>query len=95
MPRKKIDVAKRLQQKGFTLKVSKDHKYFFVYNSDGTKTIVNTKISHSSNNEIHDGLLNSMMKQIRLKKPEFDRYMDCTLSKEMYLDILKNKGLYH
>ena len=95
MPRKKNDVSLRLQQKGFTLDDKRDHKYFFLYNTEGKKTVVNTKISHGSGNEIDDGLLRLMMKQIRLSKNEFDRYMDCTLSKEMYLDILREKNLYY
>lgn len=95
MPRKKTEVSKVLIKKGFTLDDSRDHKYFYLYNSDGTKTTVYTKISHGSGNEIHDGLLGEMMRQIHLKKQEFNEYLDCTLSKDKYLDILKEKGLYH
>ena len=97
MPRKKRDVSKRHQQKGFTLDETRtrDHKCFYLYNSDGTRTIVWTKISHGSNKDIHDGLLGEMMKQIHLNKKQFNEYMDCTLRKEKYLEILKQLGLYH
>lgn len=95
MPRKKTDVSRILQKKGFTLDETRDHKCFYLYNSDGTRTTVWTKISHGSSNEIHDGLLGEMMRQIHLKKPQFNEYMDCTLSKEKYLDILKENELYH
>lgn len=93
MTRKKIDVARILQNKGFTL-VEKDHKYFYLYNTDGTRSTVYTKISHGSDKEISNGLLGQMRRQIQLNKDDFNRYMDCTLSKEMYLSYLKSIGKY-
>ena len=95
MPRKKNDVIKVLKKKGFTLDDSRDHKYFYLYNSDGTRSTVYTKISRGSNNEINDGLLGEMMRQIHLDKNSFNKYMDCTLSKEDYLVYLKSINRYH
>lgn len=95
MPRKKNKVSEVLLRKGFTLDSKRDHKYFFLYNTDGTKTTVYTKISHGSDNEISDGLLGQMRRQIRLDRDNFENYLNCTFSKEQYLDYLKSIGEYH
>ena len=95
MPRKKADVSRILRKKGFILDDTRDHDYYYLYNSDGTKTTINTKISHGSDNDIHDGLLGAMRRQIHLEKKQFNEYMDCTLSKDEYLTYLSSIGLYH
>ena len=95
MPRPTAKVSKVLLNKGFTLDEKRDHNCFYLLNTDGTKSVVWTKISHGSKKDIHDGLLGQMMREMRLKKPQFNEYMDCTLTKEMYLEILKKEGLYH
>lgn len=94
MPRSKKDVIRCLLKKGFTEEPKRDHIYFTVHGSDGRKTIVYTKVSHGSGKDISDGLLSAMRKQMRLEKREFEEYMNCSLSKEDYLRILKEKGLY-
>ena len=95
MPREKTKVSSVLVKKGFSLDDKRDHRYFYLYDSDGKRTTVYTKISRGSGKEISDGLLGEMMRQIHLGKKEFNKYMDCTLSKEMYLDHLKQIGKYH
>lgn len=90
MPRSKKDVKKVLLKKGYSL-FDGDHEYFFVVRN-GKKTAVNTKISRGSQKDIHDGLLNAMMQQMRLGKKDFNRYFDCTMSKEEYIQyLLDNK----
>lgn len=91
MPRATRDVEKALSKKGFTLVADKDHNYYYVY-KNGKKTSVNTKVSHGYHKDISDGLLNQMRKQIRLPKHEFEEYMNCTFSKEQYLEFLENNG---
>lgn len=86
MPRSKKNVKKVLLKKGFSLSPG-DHEYFFVYRN-GQKTAVNTKISRGSQKDIPDGLLKTMMKQIRLEKNDFERYFNCTMSKEEYIQYL-------
>lgn len=88
MPRATKDVERALSSKGFTLEKKSDHNYYFIY-KNGKKTIVNTKVSHGSHKDIDNGLLNKMMKQIKLPKKLFDDYMDCTFSKEQYLKYLE------
>lgn len=86
MPRTKKYVKKILLKKGFEL-CPGDHDYFFVYRN-GKKTAVNTKISRGSSKDISDGLLNAMMKQIRLEKNDFERYLNCTMSGDEYIQYL-------
>lgn len=91
MPRSTKEVEKALLKKGFTLVNNKDHNYYFIY-KDGKKTSVNTKVSHGSHKDISDGLLNQMRKQVRLPKQEFEEYLNCTFSKEQYLEFLEKNG---
>lgn len=87
MPRAKKDVKKVLLKKGFTLLPGRDHEYFYVYRN-GKKTAVNTKISRGSKKDIPEGLLKTMMNQIRLEKNDFERYFNCTMSHEEYIEYL-------
>ncbi len=90
MPRTKKDVKRILLKKGFS-EVPGDHEYFYIYRN-GKKTAINTKISRGSQKDIPDGLLKTMMKQIRLEKDDFERYMNCTMSCEEYIKyLLDNK----
>jgi len=91
MPRAKKDVEKALSKKGFTLEKKRDHNYYFVH-KNGKKTIINTKVSHGSNKDIDDGLLNQMRKQMKLPEKEFEEYMNCTYSKDHYLEFLEAHG---
>lgn len=93
MPRNTKDVEKALLKKGFTLKKEKDHNYYFLY-FNGVKTRINTKVSHGSHKDIDDGLLGKMRRQMKLPKKEFDEYMNCTFSKEDYLNyLIKNNEI--
>lgn len=87
MPRSKADVERALQRKGFTLEKKRDHNYYFLY-VNGKKTTINTKVSHGSHKDIDDGLLNKMMRQMRLPKKEFNEYMNCTFSEDDYMEYL-------
>ena len=86
MPRAKKDVKRVLLKKGFSL-ASGDHEYFFIYRN-GQKTAINTKISRGSQKDIPNGLLKTMMKQIRLEKDDFERYLNCTMSGDEYIQYL-------
>ena len=87
MPRATKDVRRVLLKKGFSLEPGGDHEYFYVYR-DGKKTAVNTKISRGSKKDIPDGLLKTMMRQIRLERNDFERYFNCTMSGEEYIKYL-------
>lgn len=87
MPLEKKKVKKILQKKGFSLVSDKDHDYFYVIRN-GKKTAVYTRISHGSGKDIHNGLLNTMMHQMRLDKKRFDKYFECTFSGDEYINYL-------
>jgi predicted RNA binding protein YcfA (HicA-like mRNA interferase family) len=94
MPRKKAQVEASLKNKGFEQKDG-DHHFFVYVTTEGKKTTVRTKTSHTPKmKDIPDNLLAQMAKQCQLSKNDFSRLVDCPLSRESYEDILKNKGIF-
>lgn len=89
MPRTAKDVSSALERKGFERRESKD-AYFHLW-VDGKKTPIFTKMSQGER-EIHDGLLGAMARQVRLRKAQFDDLIECPLSKEDYVGILREEG---
>ncbi|HRP61922.1 MAG TPA: hypothetical protein PK400_01365 [Phycisphaerales bacterium] len=89
MPKPAKDVAFGLQAKGFECREG-DHKFFHFLN-DGKKTIIFTKISHGEK-EIHDGLLATMARQVRLTKKQFNDLVDCPLDLDEYKELLRKSG---
>ena len=89
MPRKARDVSAGLLGKGFRLREG-DHKFFHRH-VEGKKTVVFTKISQGER-EIADGLLGQMAKQVRLSKRDFLGLVDCPLSEEQYVAMLRELG---
>jgi len=88
--RKRKDIEKSLTKKGFVLTES-DHRYYsFIV--DG-KEVAKTKVSHGTHyNVIDDGLISRMSHQCNLSKAEFLELVDCTMSQEQYMEILRGKG---
>lgn len=89
MPRSARDVSSALERKGFERRESKD-AYFHLW-VDGKKTPIFTKMSQGER-EIHDGLLGAMARQLRLRKAQFDDLVECPLSMEEYVGILRADG---
>jgi len=75
---------------GFTTQVAKnrgkDHIWYGL-SIDGVETIF-TKFSHN-NEEIEDGLQRLIAQELKVTKKIFRGMIECTVSKEMYYDILK------
>jgi len=90
MPRKAKDVAAGLTNKGF-LRHEGDHSFYILW-VEGKNTGIRTKISHGEK-EIHDGLLAQMAKQVKLGKKDFLNLVDCPLTSEQYLELLR--GIKH
>jgi predicted RNA binding protein YcfA (HicA-like mRNA interferase family) len=89
MPRKARDVIAGLQNKGFRRRDAKDiYLHLFVA---GRKTAIWTKVSHGEK-EIHDGLIATMSRQLRLNKRQFGELVECPLSEEQYLDLLRGQN---
>lgn len=91
MPRKQRKVEKGLEAKGFQQDRG-DHHFFHYFSTAGKKTRVFTKTSHGAD-EIDDSLLGRMAKQCQLSRSEFDKLIDCPLSREAYEDLLVKKGV--
>jgi hypothetical protein len=88
MPRDAKGVAANLTRKGFT-PGDGDHTFYRLF-VDGKNTGIHTKISHGEK-EIHDGLISQMAKQTKLVKKEFLDLVDCPLSLEQYLKLLRER----
>jgi hypothetical protein len=87
-PRK---VKNNLQRKGFIEEQGAKHiHYIFVHKGI---EICRTKMSRNDQ-DLNDYLLSKMQKQLKLDKiRDFIRLIDCPMSEEEYIDILKYKDL--
>lgn len=83
-------VKQSLAKKGF-IEDSGDHYYFVLY-ENGKKTPVYTKTSHNDQ-DIGNPLISLMSQQLHLTKSQFLDLINCPLSKEEYIKILKNKNI--
>jgi hypothetical protein len=83
-PRKRRSVETPLERKGFQ-KNQRDHRKFIYHMDSGEKTAVWTKTSHGSGHkDISPINLGKMAKQCKLDKNDFERLLDCPLSREDY-----------
>ena len=87
--RKTKDIRKSLLLKGFQ-ETNTHHEMFWLY-VGSRKTSVRTRISHSES-EYSDRLLSQMAKQVGLSKAEFDDLIECPLSYDEYVQLLKSRG---
>jgi hypothetical protein len=90
MPSDTRDVRAALLKKGF-FERSGDHR-FFVLLVDGKKKQVFTKISHSGK-EIGENLLGTMARQMNLNRREFREFIECSLSGEDYVSLLRERHI--
>lgn len=90
MPRDKRLVATALLRKGFRLREG-DHAFFTYYTPGGKRTAIFTKASHS-HKVIPKVLMGLMARQCKLTAGEFHELVDCTLSREGYDALLRERG---
>lgn len=83
-------VLNGLIKKGFYLSPG-DHKHL-VFQVDGKKTSIRTKVSHGSK-EINDYLINLMSIQIKLGKKQFIDLIGCPMTSKAYLNELQKQGI--
>ena len=84
---------KNLKKKGFTDSENRsgDHLYMdFIHEG---KFALYTKISHGSTKDIGKPLIAQMATQCKLSANEFKDLVNCPLSKERYVKILKEKNV--
>lgn len=83
MPRKHRDVRVGLTTKGFSVEESRKHIHFIYEDLSGRTTTARTMLSHGAGSEdVSDNLLGQMAKQVRLRKAEFLKLIDCPMSRE-------------
>ena len=88
--RKAREIKEGLTKKGF-ITVQGDHTFLFL-SVEGRKSSVRTKISHDQR-EYGDNLLSLVAKGLHISKKQLDDLLDCPLSYEDYLSILKTKNI--
>lgn len=88
--RKPRELREGLEKKGFTMSNVKHKRYMLFVK--GKKTGIWTEVSHGSKSEIGDPLLSIMARQVRLPKREFLNLIDCPMSQNDYLDILRTNN---
>ena len=89
MPRDAKDIGAGLEKKGF-IRRSNDHIFYHLI-VNGKKTVINTKISHGEK-EIGDRLLGMMARQLHLNRRDFLDLVDCPLTQDDYLKMLRQAG---
>jgi len=83
--RKTREIKSSLLVKGFQQE-STHHEMYWLYIS-GKRTSIRTRISHGAS-EYDDKLLGLMAKQLKLRRNEFDEFIECPLTIEEYLKLL-------
>jgi hypothetical protein len=83
------DVHKSLLKKGFV--ESNSHHKMYEYYYDG-KFILHTHASHNGQ-DIDDYLIAKMKSQCKLDKKQFIDLIKCPLTKERYIEILKENKI--
>ncbi len=86
--RKAREIKEGLTKKGF-IAVQRDHTYLF-FSVEGRKSGIHTKISHGRS-EYGDNLLSFVAKELHLSRKQLDDLLDCPLSYEGYLSVLREK----
>ena len=91
MPIERDRIRSALLQKGF-LEVSNDHKYYYLY-VDGKKHSVFTYLSHgSAYKEYSDELVGKMARQIGLVAKEFREFVECPLTHQKHVELLRQRN---
>lgn len=82
------DIQRSLCKKGFELDQNNHNK--LNYRIDGKKTRIRTLYSHGKS-EVGEGLIGAMARETRLSVADFRKLVECTLSKEEYYELVKDK----
>lgn len=92
MTRNKSNVIAGLLRKGFENNKNTHHQYYTYRTIDGKLSEIYTYTSHSGK-ELNDSLLSKMSRQCKLKREEFLKLVDCTMTQEVYEQNLKNQKI--
>ncbi|WP_034695500.1 hypothetical protein [Chryseobacterium sp. JV274] len=90
--RKVKDLMKVLKKKGFELNPEKDHHNFYYLMVDGKKSSIYTYFSHGKT-EYATSLMQMIKRQLCFQNTKTaEDFFDCPLTKEKYIEILKEQG---
>jgi hypothetical protein len=89
-PRPTRIVRSSLLKKGFIEKECGTHRK--LHFAAGSKAAVRTYYSHGAK-ECDDYILGQMAIHLKLSRAQLDDLIDCTLSGESYVEILRGQGL--
>lgn len=91
VPRRIIE--KVLRQKGLVPEEAADHRKWILLH-EGKYTAIFTKVSRSPKHKvIDDSNLGKMSKQLKFRMlRDFKDFVECPITQEMYLDLLKEQG---
>ena len=82
-------ILRSLQKKGFVVRTG--HHFMLALHVDGLYKGINTYISHGRK-DYGDSLLASMSKQLHLSKQELLSFIDCQMSGDDYLNLMRERG---
>lgn len=90
--RKVKSIIRVLKKKGFELHPEKDHHNFYYLMVDGKKSSIYTYFSHGTD-EYGSSLMGMIKKQLCFQNSKTaEDFFDCPLTKEKYIDLLKDQG---
>jgi len=94
-PKPRSLIKSALESKGFEMDTcghNRDHDFFLHY-VNNKKTGIRTFLSRGVKyKEYSDDLLSQVAKQLRLKRKELDEFIECPLTQEGYVTLLKERG---
>lgn len=82
-----------LSKGGATEDRARHHVFYFI-EVDG-KRYRATKMSHSARGHISDDITVAVARQMRLRAKELRGFVDCTLTREQWLDLWRQRGPSH
>jgi hypothetical protein len=92
-PIKSRKVASSLKKKGFVEEAWRKGHTFYHFHYMGKEYPIETHMSRGSHGEeIHDKVIKAMSEQLCLDRDQFENLVNCPLSEEEYILILKKKG---
>lgn len=92
-PRKTKELYSTLLKKGFYEDSNRTSHKFLILMVDGKKANVKTFFSHG-NKEYSPNLMSKMKIQLKFDtSSQAEDFFDCPMSKEKYIEMLKNKGV--
>lgn len=86
------DVESKLSVKGFRLQDDRDHRFYWLH-IDEAKQAIYTKVSTGTKyRTLGNDLVLAMARQVRLTTKEFRQLVECSLTAEGYLELLRARG---